>query len=71
MTDIVHYQNPFLFIGDIANWLFVKRKVREIFEYRFKKMEELFGKWPVAQNLTIDIIKKGLSPSPNNPFKSY
>jgi len=62
MTDIVHYENPLWFIGDIANWLFVKRKVRSIFEYRVKKVEELFGKWPTVQRLAIEIIKKGTQP---------
>ncbi|HWC52909.1 MAG TPA: SRPBCC family protein [Chitinophagaceae bacterium] len=46
MTDIVHYKNPLWFLGDLANWLFVKKKLRHIFDYRFKKVEELFGKWP-------------------------
>jgi ligand-binding SRPBCC domain-containing protein len=45
MTDIVHYQNPFWFIGDLANALFVKRKLKKIFEFRYKKVEELFGAW--------------------------
>jgi ligand-binding SRPBCC domain-containing protein len=45
MTDIVHYKIPFGLIGNIANNLFVKKKLAEIFSYRFKKTEELFGKW--------------------------
>ena len=44
MTDVLHYKVPFGFIGDIANSLFVKNKVNEIFDYRTKKLEELFGK---------------------------
>ena len=43
MTDIVHYKLPFWFLGDIANTLFVKKQLQEIFDYRFKKVEELFG----------------------------
>lgn len=43
MTDIVHYKLPFWFLGDIANGLFVKKRLKEIFEYRRKKVEELFG----------------------------
>jgi ligand-binding SRPBCC domain-containing protein len=46
MTDIVHYKNPLWLFGKIANTLFVKNKLKGIFEYRFKKTEELFGKWP-------------------------
>jgi len=49
MTDIVLYKNPFGIIGEIANVLLVKRKLRDIFEYRFNKMESVFGKWPGLQ----------------------
>ena len=45
MTDIVHYKNPYWFIGNIANTLFVKRKLTNIFDYRYKKVVELFGEW--------------------------
>lgn len=43
MTDIVHYKLPLWFLGDIAHALFVKRRLEEIFEYRFKKAEEIFS----------------------------
>jgi ligand-binding SRPBCC domain-containing protein len=46
MTDIVHYKIPFWFLGDIAHSLFVRNELRKIFEFRFQKAEELFGKWP-------------------------
>ena len=45
MTDIVHYKNPFGFIGNFFNALFVRKKLKGIFHYRFSKIEELFGKW--------------------------
>ena len=45
MTDIVHYRIPFGFIGNIANKMFVGKQLQNIFEYRFKKVEELFGRW--------------------------
>jgi ligand-binding SRPBCC domain-containing protein len=45
MTDIVHYKIRLGFIGDLANSLFVKKQLKEIFDYRFQKIEELFGKW--------------------------
>lgn len=45
MTDIIHYKNPLGILGRLANVLFVKKKVNTIFDYRFKKVEELFGKW--------------------------
>ncbi len=43
MTDIVHYKLPLWFLGDIANRLFVKTQLQQIFDYRFKKVVELFG----------------------------
>ena len=42
MTDIVHYKLPFWFLGDIAHAWFVKKKVREIFDFRYKVVENLF-----------------------------
>ena len=45
MTDIVHYKNPLWFLGDIANALFVKKQLEEIFEFRYQKVAELFGEW--------------------------
>ena len=43
MTDIVHYKAPFGFIGDIANILIIKGKLKTIFDYRYKKIEEIFN----------------------------
>ena len=43
MTDIVHYKVPFWFLGDIANTLFVKKQLKQIFDYRFKRVEDMFG----------------------------
>ncbi len=42
MTDIVHYKLPLFFIGDIANSLFVSRQLKAIFDFRYKKVEEMF-----------------------------
>lgn len=44
MTDIVNYQPPFGIIGDISNKLIIKNKLNDIFSYRRKKVEEMFGK---------------------------
>ncbi len=44
MTDIVHYKLPFWFLGDIAQVLFVKKQLKGIFDFRFRKVEELFGR---------------------------
>ncbi len=43
MTDIVHYKIPLGWLGDIANTIFVKKQLAEIFDYGFRKVEELFG----------------------------
>lgn len=45
MTDIIHYKNPFGLLGRLANKLFVSKKLQKIFEYRFRAVEERFGKW--------------------------
>jgi ligand-binding SRPBCC domain-containing protein len=42
MTDLVHYKIPFWFLGDIANSLLVKQQLNGIFDYRFKKIQEIF-----------------------------
>lgn len=42
MKDIVHYSPPFGPIGAIANSLMIRGKLNEIFDYRWKKMEEIF-----------------------------
>lgn len=42
MSDIISYVIPFGIIGQLANWLFVGRQVRQIFDYRYQKLEELF-----------------------------
>lgn len=47
MTDIIHYKLPLWFLGDIANGLFVKKQLQKIFAYRYKKVEELFGRFEV------------------------
>jgi ligand-binding SRPBCC domain-containing protein len=41
MTDIVHYRPPFGILGAIANRLFIKKKLAEIFSYRTKVIKEL------------------------------
>jgi len=46
MKDIINYAIPYGFIGRIANSILVENEVRGIFDYREKKVEELFGKFP-------------------------
>ena len=43
MTDIVHYKLPMGFLGKIAHKIFVKRKLNEIFGYRFSILKKIFG----------------------------
>jgi ligand-binding SRPBCC domain-containing protein len=45
MTDIVHYKNPAWFVGNIANTLLIRKKLRNIFEFRYKSIENQLGKW--------------------------
>ena len=42
MTDEIHYQMPFGPLGVIAHVLFVKRTLRQIFDYRREKLDEIF-----------------------------
>jgi ligand-binding SRPBCC domain-containing protein len=44
MTDLVHYRVPLGWLGDFANWLFVRRQLEGIFDYRWNKLEEVLGK---------------------------
>ena len=44
MTDILHYAIPYSLLGTIANNVFVGKKVKQIFTYRVKAVEDLFGK---------------------------
>jgi ligand-binding SRPBCC domain-containing protein len=44
MTDLVHYRVPLGWLGDLANSLFVRRQLKSIFDYRWNKLEAMFGK---------------------------
>lgn len=44
MRDIVTYIPPMWLFGDIANALFIKAKLNEIFGFRFDAVEKIFGK---------------------------
>lgn len=43
MTDVVHYALPFGFLGQMANYFMVKNKLKDIFAYRYSKIEQLFN----------------------------
>ncbi|WPU97753.1 SRPBCC family protein [Mucilaginibacter sp. cycad4] len=43
MTDLLHYAIPYGVIGRFANAIFIKGKLEQIFDYRVKAIEDLFG----------------------------
>lgn len=43
MIDIVHYKLPLGFLGRILNKLMVANQLKGIFDYRFKKIDEIFN----------------------------
>jgi len=45
MEDIIDYKVPFGILGQLVQPILVKPKLEEIFNYRTKKLEELFGKF--------------------------
>lgn len=46
MKDIVSYQPPFGPIGQIANSLFIRRQLENIFSYRERALVGIFGEFP-------------------------
>ena len=47
MHDILYYHLPFGFIGSLIDEFFVKDKVKQIFNFREKRVNELF---PISRN---------------------
>lgn len=45
MTDIVTYQPPLGILGAVANTLFIKKQLQQIFDYRNSALERKFGKF--------------------------
>jgi len=45
MEDIIDYKVPMGILGQLVHPILVKPKLEEIFKYRTKKLEELFGKY--------------------------
>ncbi|RNC86492.1 MAG: cell division inhibitor [Winogradskyella sp.] len=45
MEDIIDYKIPLGILGQLVHPFLVKPKLEEIFNYRTKKLEELFGKY--------------------------
>ena len=63
MEDIVDYKLPMGVIGRMAHPILVKPKLKEIFEYRRKKLIEIFGAFPEAESEETEITEKELSKS--------
>jgi ligand-binding SRPBCC domain-containing protein len=42
MTDIISYKPPMGFLGSIANWLFIKSQLEDIFAYRKAALDKRF-----------------------------
>lgn len=43
MKDIVHYAIPLGFLGRIMNAFVVRKKLKQIFDFRFQKLEAIFN----------------------------
>lgn len=43
MTDLLYYKLPFGFLGHIINFLVVRKKIENIFTYRFNILNQKFG----------------------------
>lgn len=43
MIDILHYKIPFGFLGRMLNALFIQKKIKQIFSYRYNQLEILFN----------------------------
>lgn len=43
MEDIIDYKIPFGILGQLAHPIIVKKQLKQIFKYREKKLQELFG----------------------------
>lgn len=44
LIDRLHYALPCGLLGELVHQLTVKRKITEVFAYRYKTLEQLFGK---------------------------
>lgn len=43
MKDIIHYQPPFGWLGDLMNVIVIRKKLSEIFDFRQQTISEIFG----------------------------
>lgn len=45
MDDVLQYRVPFGVAGNIVNSILIRNKLNNLFTYRYKKLEEIFGKF--------------------------
>jgi len=50
MEDIIDYKLPLGVLGRLMHWLVVKKQLQGIFDYRTKKLDEIFGSVPGSIN---------------------
>ena len=48
MKDELYYKMPFGFLGKLVHWLVVKKKVKNIFAFRYQILEKYFSKTVTA-----------------------
>ena len=50
MMDLVSYKIPFGFLGNLMHGLFIKKKLDQVFNYRYNKIEEMTGETASQRN---------------------
>jgi len=60
MEDIVDYKLPMGKLGNLVHPFMVKPKLNEIFEYRKKKLVELFGEYKASEENTEATLKQDI-----------
>ena len=53
MTDLVHYRIPGWVLGDLANRLFIRQQLKDIFKFRKQMVEEIFGIYTVEGGVVL------------------
>ena len=43
MIDTITYIPPFGLLGEVANYLFIKKRINQIFDYRYEMLAKLFN----------------------------